>query len=55
MCGPEVPILQHANMHIKFNYRETYACNRIGVPSETALRKSKKRCSGGVGGEEIKD
>ena len=37
-------------MHIKFNYRETYAYNKIGVPSETALRRSKRRCSGGVRG-----
>ena len=50
MCGPKAPILQHTNMHIKFNYRETDASNRIGVPSETVLRKSKRRCSRGVRG-----
>ena len=50
VCGPKAPILQHTNMHIKFNYRETDASNRIGVPSETVLRKSKRRCSRGVRG-----
>ena len=50
VCGPKAPILQHRNMHIKFNYRETDAYNRIGVPSETVLGKSKRRCSRGVRG-----
>ena len=39
----KVPIFKHPNMHIKFNYLETYAFNRIGVPPEAILRRSIQR------------
>ena len=42
-------------MHIKFNYRDTYAYNRIGVPSETILRKIKGDALEVSRGKEIKD
>ena len=36
---PKVPVFKHPKMHIKFNYPETYAFNKIGVPSEAILRR----------------